>query len=91
MTTNAKALLRAPIVEWESLAAKIEDKQAAEQELSALIQRAVLLQDYISHRWNTGRGDQGHDASAKHAERTLIAVRRALGFSYPKNTGLRIP
>lgn len=83
-------LLAAPVVEWEERAAAIKDKQALEAELSALIQRAALLEAYISRRWNTGCGDQGHEASAKHANRTLAKIRRALGFSYPDNTPMRI-
>jgi hypothetical protein len=87
---NAQKLLSSPIVNWPALAAKAEAKQDIEQELSALIQRATLLEAYVSRRWNTGCGDQGHEASAKHAQRVLVKVRKALGSSYPKNTPLRI-
>ncbi len=83
-------LLHAPIVDWPERAAAIKDKQGAEAELSALIQRAALLEAYISQRWNTGCGDQGHEASARHANRTIVKIRRALGFSYPSNTPMRV-
>ena len=83
-------VLQAPIAEWPQRLMSVTDLQAAESELSSLIQRATLLESYLAHRYNTGCGDQGHGASAKHAQRTLIAVRRALGYSYPKNTPLAI-
>lgn len=81
--------LHKPITEWPALLEAHPDKQELEQSLSALIQRATLLEAYLSHRWNTGCGDQGHDASARHAERVLGRVRKALGFSYPNNLPTR--
>jgi len=88
---NAQTILAKPLAEWpQYLNSTKQDLQEIESELSALIQRAVLLESYVSHRWNTGCGDQGHDASAKKANRTLVQVRKALGFSYPANTPLRI-
>ncbi len=84
-------LLSAPTSAWAGLAAGLQHKQDVEAELSALIQRAALLEAYIARRWNTGCGDQGHEASAKHAGRVLVRVRKAIGYSYPGNTPLRIP
>lgn len=81
---TAKNLLSAPISEWEERAARVKDKQALESELSALVQRAALLEAYISRRWNTGCGDQGHSASVRHANRVLSRIRKALGFTYPR-------
>ena len=83
-------VLQAPISEWPQLLLSVSDTQGAESELTAMIQRAALLEAYLAHRYNTGCGDQGHNASAKHAGRVLVKIRKALGFSYPKNTPLRI-
>lgn len=83
-------VLKSPIAEWPLLLGNVKDLQGAEQELSALIQRATLLEAYLSHRWNTGCGDQGHAASAKRANKTVVGVRRVLGFAYPKNTPLQV-
>ena len=93
MTPLTRELLNAPPNEWEERASKLNDmeKQDVEHDLSALIQRATLLESYVSHRWNTGCGDQGHNKAAKKANKTLTAVRRALGYSYPDRTPLRLP
>jgi hypothetical protein len=95
MNTKTKKLLKSPIAEWPQLvsstaaaAAAPNDLQETESELSALIQRATLLETYISHRYNTGCGDQGHDKSAKIANKTLTKVRKALGFAYPDRLGI---
>ena len=93
--TPAAALLAKPIVDWQSRlecpSISAGHRQDLESELSALIQRAVLLEAYVSRRFNTGCGDQGHATSAKHARATLVKVRRALGYSYPANTPAHIP
>ena len=82
-------LLAKPIAQWpQYINSEKRDLQEIEGELSTLIQRAALLESYIMHRYNTGCGDQGHAASAKHAGAVLVKVRRALGFSYPANTPL---
>lgn len=59
-------------------------------ELAALIQRAALLHAYVEHRYNTGCGEHNHVDSAKKANRMLVRVRRALGYTYPENVGIRI-
>lgn len=94
MNRQADYLLALPVSSWaqhvESLKAGGEDLQAIESHLSAVIQRAALLEAYVSHRFNTGCGDQGHKPSAKRAKSVLVKVRKALGFSYPSNTPLEI-
>lgn len=91
MKNTAQKILNRPIAEWpQALNATRASLQDIESELGALIQRAALLHAYVSHRFNTGCGDQGHDESAKHAHKQLISVRRALGFSYPAQTPLSI-
>ncbi len=90
-TKATSRILTAPLSEWpQRINATKGDLQEIEGELSGLVQRAALLHEYIAHRFNTGCGDQGHEASAKHANRTLVKIRKAMGFSYPNNTPLSI-
>lgn len=52
-------VLERPIVDWpELLSSKTIDLQELEGQLNSQIQRATLLEAYISHRFNTGCGDQ---------------------------------
>ena len=93
MKPLVRSLLNRPISEWQDAleAASAGARQETEEELSALVQRATLLEAYVAHRWNTGCGDQGHESSATEAQRVLVRVRKALGFSIPANTPLRLP
>lgn len=89
--TPALRILQRPIAEWpQAINSTRASLQEIESDLSALTQRAALLTAYLGHRYNTGCGDQGHEASAKKANRCLVAVRRALGFSYPQNVGMSV-
>lgn len=89
--TAAQKILKRPIAEWPlAILAARADLQDIESELSALVQRAALLEAYLSHRYNTGCGDQGHGPSARYANRVLVKVRKALGYSYPANTPMQI-
>jgi len=89
MKTIAQKIMDRPISEWpQSLPS--EGLQDIEQELASLIQRATLLHCYVARRYNTGCGDQGHQASAKYANSALVKVRRSLGFSYPERLSQRI-
>lgn len=90
LSTQTEKILLAPVSEWPQLINSdkrrgrvVGSLQEMESELSALVQRAALLEVYLSHRYNTGCGDQGHEDSAKKANRSLLKVRKALGFSYP--------
>jgi len=84
-------LLQKPIAQWPQLLnSERRGLHEVESELSALIQRAALLEAYIAHRYTSGCGEKSHYESAKSARKVLIAVRRALGFSYPNNTPLSI-
>lgn len=88
---TSQKLLNLPVSEWpQAINSTKESLQDIESELSALVQRATLLHTYLSHRYNTGCGDQGHESSAKKANSALVKVRKAMGFSYPKNTPLHI-
>lgn len=76
---------------WQKELEGRQDLQDLEYGLSDLVQRATLLHGYISHRYTTGCGDQGHEESAKEARKQLVRARRALGFLCPSDTSLRIP
>jgi hypothetical protein len=84
---TTEELLNRPLNEWrealEAAKASGANLQEIEGNLSAMVQRAALLESYISRRFNTGCGDQGHEASAKHANKTLTKIRVAMGYSYP--------
>ena len=84
-------LLKKPIAQWpQYLNSTRQDLSEIELELSAIVQRAALLQAYINHRYLSGCGEQDHASSAKEANKVLVCVRRALGFTYPKNSPMRI-
>lgn len=92
MNKRTLKLLETPVSQWPQAlnSHKGSSLQDVEAELSALVQRAALLHAYVSHRYNTGCGDQGHDASAKKANAELVKIRRAMGFSYPQNLSISI-
>jgi hypothetical protein len=94
MTTSpARKLLKRPIQEWpQAIHGKIgsDELQNIEHDLAGIVQRAALLHAYIAHRYNTCCVDQGHVASAKHANKRLVKIRKALGFSYPGNLSISL-
>lgn len=90
MNTATMKILKRPIAEWPlAILATKTNLYDVETDLAALIQRAALLHGYLSHRYNTG-GDKGHKASAQQANRELVMVRKALGYSDPKASPMRI-
>lgn len=90
---NATDILELAPTEWPAAveALNTENRQTLESELAGLTQRAALLHDYVAHRFNTGCGDQGHEASAEHANRRLKAIRSAMGYALPHAAPVRIP
>lgn len=96
MKTLLEKTLELPPCEWAAAIEKTYRKdpqslQALEIATFAIAKRAALLGAYIAHRYNTGCGDQGHEASAKIASRTIKRIRKVLGYSYPNATDIRIP
>lgn len=89
ISTSAARVLRTPLSEIPTKKLKMVGLSDIESELQALVQRATLMSVYIGHRYNTGCGDQGHKESARVANRALVKVRQALGFSYPASTPLQ--
>ena len=64
--------------------------QELESDLSALVQRAALLYAYVSERYNNNATDIGHDSAARRANKTLVKIRKAMGFTYPSRAALQI-
>ncbi len=60
-----------------------EKLQTLERELDHLATVAAARGEYISMRYGSGCGDQGHDSAKKSMEKTRKKVRRALGYAYP--------
>src|SRR5512146_1863134 len=75
----------APIT-WEDRvsALSMSERQELERWLDSVCERAAMLSGYLDARGVTGCGDNGHADGVKHANRKLVAVRRALGFIDPK-------
>jgi hypothetical protein len=89
-TTPALKILERQISEWpQAINATRANLQEIESELAAITQRAALLHGYLSHRYNTGCGDQGHEDSARIANRNLTKIRKAMGYTMPES-GVRI-
>lgn len=84
-------ILNRPLAEWPlAINSSKSTPQDLEQDLAALVQRAALLHAYVSERYNTGCGDYSHEYAAKKANRTLVKIRRAMGFTIPSRTPLQI-
>lgn len=62
-----------------------EEKQALSSWLAQASIHAARLMAYVETRYGMGCGDQGHQAAVKTSNRTVAKVRRALGFTYPKD------
>lgn len=91
MKQNIEKILLSPIAEWRQIleASSRLDLQDIEESLSDRIHRQVLLHAYLAHRFNAVSGDRSHEESARHANRELVKICRAMGFSYPANVPLQ--
>lgn len=83
-TTNERALrrlLRAPLVKWPTMAAKLDGSTQMEiaRALESDAERAVLLSEYLE---SLSYG-AGHTAAQRLAARKVKRVRKALGYTYP--------
>jgi hypothetical protein len=83
---EALELLVVPLVELESSIAGItpNDLDQLSRDLDAIAIRAARVARYVELRGGYGRGDQGHSAAVDAQNKTAAKVRKALGFSYPK-------
>ena len=75
--------------EWNAILNKIgedlEDRYFLNSEAycSSTAQLAAWLAFYFSMRGAMGTGDHGHNEAVKYAQKEIIKVRKALGYSYP--------
>ncbi len=80
-------LLRTPPVKWDKAAQKINESDVQEivSVLEHMATRAARLAEYLDTRCGgTGCGKQSHEDSVKAANKKLVEVRRAIGYSYPQ-------
>lgn len=80
---KASAILSEPPCMWRELAAPLSDADLARFStvLRDEAQRAILLSEYLGVRsYGTD-----HAKAVKLAQAKLVKVRKALGFSYPKD------
>lgn len=80
--------METPPADWPELI-KDTDKASVwaelESELDAIAARAAMLAGYIGKRAGTdGCGKSTHQDAAKAANKRLVKVRMALGFTYPE-------
>jgi len=86
MTETLLQMIAAPAVSWEATIDKMSSSERDDllREVEAVACRAALFSGYVGQRYGYGCGDQGHKHAAKEANRRLVKVRKALGFSYPE-------
>ncbi len=85
MKPSITRLLKAPLAQVpQYINSSRMDLPALECDLHDLVQRAVLIAEYIGTRYNTGTGEKSHEKAAERANRTLTKVRKAMGFTYPE-------
>jgi hypothetical protein len=79
-------LLDGSMREWDYLQhnMNVETKGDCVRHLDALITRASMLRGYLDMRYGHGCGDQGHDSGVDEANKLATKVRKALGFTLPK-------
>ena len=91
--TTTKFLNTAPCM-WAAIAdgngqLRAADWQTIERDLNAISQQAAMLAEYLGHRLGTdGSGQHSHAAAVRRANRRLVKVRRAMGYSHPQNGAL---
>lgn len=91
MYSDTLNLLFTPLFEWEKKVQIMRPGLAHQhiQELDSVIERAVLLREYLSewrdatHEPKIGATSFSHDRAVKKANRTRAAVRKALRYTYP--------
>ena len=72
--------LSLPPAEWEQWYQESTDSDIVEDEMAGIAQRATLAARYLEMR-NLG---YRHDEAVGYANRAVVKVRAALGFSYPE-------
>lgn len=87
---TALELLQLTPSEWQGVADKLTSSkmQDLSQILDAIAQRAALLGEYLDVR---SYGMRDHEGAAKEAEKRLVRIRKAMGYTYSDRVGIRIP
>lgn len=80
-------LLSAPPVDWKEAvdAIPMVDRQEYERYLSAASVQAARLCGYLMQRGVAGCGDNGHNSGVDESNRYAKRVRKALGYTLPKD------
>ena len=92
--------LRTPVSAWDKLAERWIDNgpgfgylptidnrgsmDDAVRKLDSLIEALTRFRAYLEYRSGSGCSDQGHKAAVKAQNSLAAKVRKALGFTYPK-------
>lgn len=87
LTREERKLIEAPPVKWRELVDRLlEDiphANVVNDVLSGEAERLTRLAAYVEFRYN--RPTAGHDRAVKAASKAVTAVRKALGYAYPKD------
>jgi cytidylate kinase len=83
---RAKQIMARPMVEWEAAADRMNARERAEiaDALNQITQRAARAASYFEERYGYGCSDRGHAEAVKAQNKLVAKIRKALGFSYPK-------
>ena len=83
--------LKAAPVKWERGvnasfgSPEIYIKQEVIRDLNAISQRAAMLSEYIQSRIGMAGSPVRHEKAVARANKRLVAVRKALGYAFPKS------
>lgn len=79
---RAHMLMNLPPRKWEAALAEYSDTVRREiaEDLEGLAERAALVAGYVGARAQ----ERNHQAGVKRANKLCTAIRKAIGFSYPK-------
>ena len=85
----SRRLLRLPPVQWERELARPKYKDINWQSLviglNGEAQRQIFLAEFLAERTgHYGCGVRDHADSVREANKVLVKVRKAMGYSYPK-------
>jgi hypothetical protein len=83
---ETERLMQTAMVNWDTAVSLLsqEMRQDVARQLEAMIERGARLLGYLEERGVTGCGDGGHIEGVKGSNRLAAKVRKALGFTYPK-------
>jgi hypothetical protein len=75
-----------PMTHWHTAGTLTNEAQSEMiRYLDGEIERAARLRGYLDERYGHGCGDHGHNDAVKSSNRLAAKIRKALGFTYPKD------